>query len=271
MPLLHAALVLGAAWRAALPRASRGLASLSIGARSPRLLLTSGGLTTLELQDSFRRMLQSSSGGEAARITMIVTAQMAPSSDSSSKRSPGELRRRRWADARKKGREVEAQLGVPVECIDFARDVDVAAAEEAVGSARCIWVTGGNTFYLWHHLRRTGLHELVRQRVLSEGVLYVGQSAGSIVAGRTIATAFWKGWDDPAAAGEEVDWEAQGSCDAMNLTPEGVSFFPHYEEPEWQPLVAEKRETLGHECVVLSDDGTRTYIRGDNEGQNQPF
>jgi peptidase E len=32
---------------------------------------------------------------------------------------------------------------------------------------------------------------------MEQGILYVGKSAGAIVTGQTIATALWKGWDDP--------------------------------------------------------------------------
>jgi peptidase E len=41
---------------------------------------------------------------------------------------------------------------------------------------------------------------------VSAGCLYVGASAGAIVAGRSIETALWKGWDDPSVAGEDFEW-----------------------------------------------------------------
>merc|ERR1719291_1569914 len=91
------------------------------------------------------------------------------SSDSQSKRSPGELRRRRWADARKKGRELQARLcaelgRVEVDLIDCARD-DEQRLTEVIERAQCIWVAGGNTFLLWHHMRRSGCDEIIRRRV----------------------------------------------------------------------------------------------------------
>jgi len=143
---------------------------------------------------------------------MLVTAAMAPSSDgSASKRSPGELRRRRWTDACKKGRLLEAALAVllgspvSVDCIDCAKD-DAARLEESIRSASCVWVTGGNTFFLWHHMVQSGTAALIANRV-ADGCLYVGQSAGSIVAGESIETAYWKGWDDPAVV-PGADWTA---------------------------------------------------------------
>ena len=38
------------------------------------------------------------------------------------------------------------------------------------------------------------------------GCLYIGASAGAIVAGKSIETALWKGWDDPAVAGDDFEW-----------------------------------------------------------------
>jgi hypothetical protein len=152
-------------------------------------------------------------GADEPTVSMLVTAAMAPSSDgAASKRSPGELRRRRWADARKKGRVVEAELtallGSPVrvDCIDCAQD-GTERVEGSLRSASCVWVTGGNTFFLWHHMRMSGAAALIADRV-GDGCLYVGQSAGAIVAGYSIETAFWKGWDDPQAA-SDASWTTE--------------------------------------------------------------
>lgn len=267
MPILLS-LLLGSTLRnaALLPRVlgRRSLATLSGANTSPRLLLTSDGLTTARLQQSFHRMLDKACDGASSdrSIAMLVTAAMV-SSNEDSKRSPGDRRRRRWADARKKGRELEARLGVPVECIDCARPETIADAERALERAGCIWVSGGNTFFLWHWMRESGVSSLIQRRVLAEGALYVGTSAGSIVAGHSVGTAFWKGWDDPNAA-PDVDWAADGACDAMALTPDAVSFFPHYSS-EWDALVESKRTALGHECICLSDDGAGAYVVGDKD------
>ena len=34
----------------------------------------------------------------------------------------------------------------------------------------------------------------------------MGASAGAIVAGKSIRTAEWKGWDDPTITGEDFEW-----------------------------------------------------------------
>merc|ERR1712087_1051095 len=109
-------------------------------------------------------------------IALLVTAQLAPSRSNQSKRSPGELRQRRLADARKKGRELQSALDAVVgpcsiEIIDCANDAPDRLLD-VISRASCVWVTGGNTFYLWHHLRRSGLVAPLRCR-LQQGALYV--------------------------------------------------------------------------------------------------
>ena len=247
---------------------ARSIASANAAIEPPRLLLTSSGLTTPKLESAFRRMLLRAAPEGPPKIALLVTAQMCgsdsePTSTSSKRRSPGELRRRRWADARKKGKELEQQLGIEVECVDCARDDrPVELYMEPLGSADCIWVLGGNTFYLWHWMRRSGVDELIKRRVQAEGTVYVGQSAGSIVAGSTIRTAYWKGWDDPNAAPDE-DWSDEKSLVAMGLAPEGCAFFPHYTS-EWASLVEEKKGEV-ERVVCLTDDGESSLVCGDDE------
>lgn len=55
-----------------------------------------------------------------------------------------------------------------------------------------IFVAGGNTFYLLRAMRACNF-EKVLKRLLKDGIVYIGSSAGSIVAGKTIQTAGWLG------------------------------------------------------------------------------
>ena len=160
------------------------------GVVRPRLLLTSGGLETVQLREQFQRMLAAARAErpQAAgppRVCCVVTAQMAPSGGVST-RSPGELRRRRWADAKKKSKLLAAELGAEFESVDAASpNFPPAKLEAAVAACDCVWVTGGNTFYLWHHMRASGLDQMVKDRLTQPGAFYFGQAAGSSVAGRS--------------------------------------------------------------------------------------
>jgi dipeptidase E len=52
-----------------------------------------------------------------------------------------------------------------------------------------LYFSGGNTFYLLQQLQQTGGFAVVRRLVQEEGKIYIGTSAGSIVAGPDIAPA----------------------------------------------------------------------------------
>jgi len=99
--------------------------------------------------------------------------------------------------------------------------------------------------------------------------LYVGQSAGAIIAGSSIQTALWKGWDDPTAGGSlaDVEW-TDAKLRSLGLVPDRL-FFPHF-EPEWAETVDKRTAELGAagdgaEVVCLTDDGSGAHVSGDDD------
>lgn len=64
---------------------------------------------------------------------------------------------------------------------------EVADAKDAINRAEAIFIGGGNTFRLLHSLYQADLLLPVRARV-KEGMLYIGSSAGAVVAAPTIKT-----------------------------------------------------------------------------------
>eukprot|EP00746_Dinoflagellata_sp_MGD_P152280 gnl/MRDRNA2_/MRDRNA2_83553_c0_seq1.p1 gnl/MRDRNA2_/MRDRNA2_83553_c0~~gnl/MRDRNA2_/MRDRNA2_83553_c0_seq1.p1 ORF type:complete len:245 (-),score=48.02 gnl/MRDRNA2_/MRDRNA2_83553_c0_seq1:147-881(-) len=137
-----------------------------------------------------------------------------------------------------------------------------------LGRLHLIYAEMGNTYALRHHLRTAGGDELIR-KAMDDGAIYVGASAGSICAGRTIQTAFWKDWDDKTAQGTiNVDWAHPEMGSGLDLC-EGRSFFPHangplYGRKGWQDQQAQKHGHTDHEVIKLADgegfviDTTRT-------------
>ena len=85
------------------------------------------------------------------------------------------------AQARKRFEE----MGYGLESIHNA--TDPKAAGNQVDKAEAIFIGGGNTFRLLDSLYRFDLLGLIRRRVL-EGMLYMGSSAGAVVAAPTIKT-----------------------------------------------------------------------------------
>ena len=101
-----------------------------------------------------------------------------------------------------------------------------------------IYVQGGNTFYLLKYARKSGFDEVVKD-VIKKGVIYIGVSAGSIIAGPSIEIFF----DKNIVNVEDLR--------GLNLIPFAIA--PHFRE--------DKRECLRQEAVsffypvrVLTDD-----------------
>lgn len=95
------------------------------------------------------------------------------------------------------------------------RDVDLKGKqlidlERDFNDVDLILVAGGNTFYLLDHIRKSGFDQLL-PRLLNDGVIYVGSSAGSIVCCPTIESA--RRFDDPKEAPD------LGNYEGLDCTP----------------------------------------------------
>lgn len=113
-------------------------------------------------------------------------------------------------------------LGYETESIHNASD-----ARAAVESADAIAVGGGNTFHLLRGLYRSGVVELIRERVRA-GTPYVGWSAGSNVACPTIRTT------------NDMPIVEPPTLDALNLVPFQIN--PHYTDFQQPGHMGETRD-----------------------------
>jgi dipeptidase E len=118
----------------------------------------------------------------------------------------------------------------------------------AVEAAQAIVVGGGNTFHLLKNIRKSGIIEAVRKKVLN-GTPYVGWSAGSNMACPTICTTN----DMPI-----VDPE---SFEAFNLIPFQIN--PHYLDAHPEGHAGETREQRIEEYIAANPD---RYVAGLREG-----
>jgi len=91
-----------------------------------------------------------------------------------------------------------------------------------------IFVAGGNTFYLLKAMRKCNFEKVIR-KLLKQGKVYIGASAGSIVAGRSIKTAGWKNADKNLVGLKNLK--------ALNLVP--FDIFVHY-QPEHAEIIKQK-------------------------------
>ena len=84
----------------------------------------------------------------------------------------------------KSGKKALKKMGMVVEELE----VSTATSEDiAIKLAKndCIYITGGNTFFLLQELKRSGASEMIIEQV-NAGKLYIGESAGAMVASANI-------------------------------------------------------------------------------------
>ena len=107
-----------------------------------------------------------------------------------------------------KVRKVYHEMGVELTSVHHATD-----PVRAVYDAQCVAVGGGNTFCLVSELHRQGLMQAISRRA-TNGMPYMGWSAGSNVAGPTLCTT------------NDMPIVFPSSFDCMNLVPFQIN--PHY-------------------------------------------
>lgn len=106
-----------------------------------------------------------------------------------------------------------------------------------------IYVCGGNTFAILNKLRETRLNELIIKQV-NQGAVYVGVSAGSIIAGPDIEIAGW---------GREGDENEIGLTDLRGFGLTEVVIFPHFHK-ELQEEVEEFKKGVDYKVIELTNN-----------------
>ncbi|KAJ8608247.1 hypothetical protein CTAYLR_009479 [Chrysophaeum taylorii] len=187
-------------------------------------------------------------GARNPRLTYVPTALYA--ANASSRLSPGQQRQKARRDAKQRRDEVCAALGRTCEAATldlFDGSIEHGSwprdASDAILSADCVFLDGGNTFWLRACL--DAYWDLMR----STSAVYVGVSAGAIVAGTSVSTALWKGWDDETVAPPR-DWAQEPG---MGLVPYAI--FPHYDDDDWGALVERRKVGLAEDLLLLDEHG----------------
>ena len=124
-----------------------------------------------------------------------------------------------------------------------------------------IFVEGGNTFYLLKAMRESNFEKVIR-KLLKQGKVYIGVSAGSIVAGKTIETAGWKNADRNIVGLKNLK--------GLNLVP--FNIFVHY-QPEYAEIIKQeiKNPRKRRKLKILTDEqailvqGKETMLIGKGE------
>ncbi|MBI3631298.1 MAG: Type 1 glutamine amidotransferase-like domain-containing protein, partial [Candidatus Staskawiczbacteria bacterium] len=122
-----------------------------------------------------------------------------------------------------------------------------------------IYVQGGNAFYLLKQMRKSGFDKIIK-KLLRKGIVYMGVSAGSIVAGKTIETASW-----------ENEKERFGLLNLKGLNLVKSNIFVHY-KPEYFEMINKKSRRVKKKLRILTDEqalfvfGRKVTLVGEGEG-----
>ena len=122
---------------------------------------------------------------------------------------------------------MKEEMGFNIEEVDIEGKTE-AQVMKLLELKDIIFVEGGNTFYLLKAMRACKFERIIK-KLLKHGKVYVGASAGSIVAGRTIKTASWKNGDKNIVNLINLK--------GLNLVP--FDIFVHY-QPEHAEIIRKK-------------------------------
>jgi dipeptidase E len=133
------------------------------------------------------------------------------------------------------------QSGFTVDFINL-ESLDKEVVEQKLKNYEAIYVKGGNTFDLLSAMKKSGFDKIVRN-LIDQGIIYIGESAGSYVACPTIEMATW---------GQHTDINRANLTDltALNLVPFLVT--AHYKK-EYDPIIQPRIKELKYETKLLTD------------------
>lgn len=185
------------------------------------LILTSDALTSEKLKKEFRKIAKSM---KSKKVLIVHT-----------NRNPED-----WVYTNNAIAELES-CGISKEDI-YLINIALGECLEGIMSFGLVYVSGGNTFFILDKMRDTWLGKEIKKFVKSGGI-YLGVSAGSIIAGKSIEVAGW---------GSEGDPNEIGLKDLKGLGLTDICIFPHYKDSQKEE-VEEFRKKVGYPVEALKD------------------
>jgi dipeptidase E len=196
-----------------------------------KLLLTSNGFTNLNLGNKFLELVGKSAG--KIKVLYIPTA-----SNVEKDRSYTEINKQEII-----------RVGIKKEnLVEF--DLDKNPDYGLLRNIDSIFVEGGNTFYLLSRVRQTGFGKKILELV-NAGVVYVGVSAGSILACKDIKVA------EPFDRNDYIIKDFEG----LGLTNKII--VPHFQRKD-DKLIKDFETRTGYTITRLND-GQALLVTGDLE------
>lgn len=144
--------------------------------------------------------------------------------------------------------------GFKSDVIDLRDYDDSATLRKKLETYPVVWVLGGNTFILRSEMKRTGLDEFLGE-LLEAGIVYCGESAGAIVAGKSLEGTELA--DEPDLADEQI-------VEGLQLVDKII--VPHADSIEYIEYVnAMKKRHPDDPNVVYINENQAFVVDGDNQ------
>ncbi|HEX4662686.1 MAG TPA: Type 1 glutamine amidotransferase-like domain-containing protein, partial [Candidatus Saccharimonadales bacterium] len=124
--------------------------------------------------------------------------------------------------------------------------------KEALANYDIVWATGGNTFCLRYEMRRSGFDNVIKE-LLTEGTIYGGDSAGALVAGKSISGI--ESADIPQFAEEIIE-------EGLSLVPYVI--MPHVDNLEFTDVLSVVRDKYSSENELIELKDSQAIIFNDN-------
>lgn len=198
-----------------------------------KLLLTSNGITNTSIENVFLRLLKKTA--RKNKVIFVTTA------------AYGENDNPTWLEHY---RTTLRKYGInKIEDLDMKNKTE-KELRKILSPSDIIFINGGNTFYLLKHIQESGFDKIISD-FLNNGKIYIGVSAGSIIACPTIETALWKPADE-------------NKVNLKDFTGLGLVNFlisPHFKEKEKESIEKEMIHTK-YPTVILNDQQAVLCIDG---------
>ena len=155
-----------------------------------------------------------------------------------------------WMDA---DRQALVDMGMDVEDVDL-KGKNTDELYSSLKTKDIIFVSGGNSFYLLYYVNQSGFNKII-DRLLNEGKIYIGSSAGSVLVGPTVEPV--KTMDDPLDAPNLKSFEGLNLVDFVIL--------PHYGKEKYEQQYQDiLKEWSGSVKIQLLKDDEAVFIQGHN-------
>ena len=143
------------------------------------------------------------------------------------------------------------QLGLAAEVVDLRNYSGGPSLQEKLSGYDGLWFLGGNTFLLRYQIERSGLAGILP--ALLQDSVYIGESAGAIVAGKSL-----KGVEacDDASVAPEIIWDGLNIIDKMII--------PHADSPDFASGVQRLMDMYPEGDRIVLNDNQVYIVDGDS-------